>query len=79
MTRTLALVFSALFPLVALAADGAAPADDEFVRPAGDSELDDFSGSTGPSSSLPTPPPTRGSSSRSTCCSMVKRPCATGT
>ncbi|NVO54517.1 DUF4174 domain-containing protein [Rhodobacteraceae bacterium B1Z28] len=42
MTRTLAFVFLALFPLAVLAADGAAPADDAFVRPVGDSELSDF-------------------------------------
>lgn len=42
MTRTLAFVLSALFPLAALAADGSAPADDAFVRPAGDSTLDEF-------------------------------------
>ncbi|MES0863603.1 DUF4174 domain-containing protein [Ruegeria sp. SCPT10] len=42
MTRTLAFVFSALFPLAALAADGSAPADEEFVRPAGDSDLNEF-------------------------------------
>ncbi len=42
MTRTLALVFSALFPLAALAADGTAPTEDAFVRPAGDSTLDEF-------------------------------------
>ncbi|WP_298933311.1 DUF4174 domain-containing protein [uncultured Ruegeria sp.] len=42
MTRTLVLVFSALFPLTAMAADGAAPVDDAFVRPVGDSELADF-------------------------------------
>ncbi len=42
MNKTLALVFSALIPLAAMAADGSAPADDEFVRPVGDSELSDF-------------------------------------
>jgi hypothetical protein len=42
MNKTLALVFSALIPLAALAADGTAPADDEYVRPVGDSELSDF-------------------------------------
>ncbi|NOD34659.1 MULTISPECIES: DUF4174 domain-containing protein [unclassified Ruegeria] len=42
MTRTLAFVFSALIPLAAWAADGTAPSDDSFVRPAGDSELSDF-------------------------------------
>lgn len=42
MTRTLAFVFSALFPLAALAADGSAPADEEFVRPVGDSDLSEF-------------------------------------
>ncbi|WP_271949456.1 DUF4174 domain-containing protein [Ruegeria faecimaris] len=42
MTRTLAFVFSALFPLAALAADGVAPVDDEFVRPVGDSELSEY-------------------------------------
>ncbi|SMO65974.1 DUF4174 domain-containing protein [Ruegeria faecimaris] len=42
MIRTLAFVFSALFPLAALAADGVAPADDEFVRPVGDSELSEY-------------------------------------
>lgn len=42
MTRTLALVLSALIPMAALAADGSAPTDDAFVRPAGDSELDEF-------------------------------------
>ncbi len=42
MTRTLALVFSALFPLATLAADGSAPAEDAFVRPAGDSVLSEF-------------------------------------
>ncbi len=42
MNKTLALVFSALIPLAAMAADGTAPADDEYVRPVGDSELSDF-------------------------------------
>ncbi|WP_425081035.1 DUF4174 domain-containing protein [Ruegeria arenilitoris] len=42
MIRTLALVFSALFPLAALAADGSAPVEDEFVRPTGDSDLSEF-------------------------------------
>ena len=42
MTRTLAFVFSALLPLAALAADGSAPAEDDFVRPAGNSELSEF-------------------------------------
>ncbi|MGV6802617.1 MAG: DUF4174 domain-containing protein [Ruegeria sp.] len=42
MTRLIALVFSALIPVAAVAADGAAPAEDAFVRPAGDSELNDF-------------------------------------
>ncbi|WP_419740081.1 DUF4174 domain-containing protein [Ruegeria sp.] len=42
MNKTLALVFSALIPLAALAADGTTPADDEYVRPVGDSELSDF-------------------------------------
>ncbi|WP_170607075.1 DUF4174 domain-containing protein [Ruegeria arenilitoris] len=42
MTRTLAFVFATLFPLVAWAADGAAPADDDFIRPAGDSDLSEF-------------------------------------
>ncbi len=42
MTRTLAFVFSALFPLAALAADATAPANDSFVRPVADSDLSDF-------------------------------------
>ncbi|WP_170478749.1 DUF4174 domain-containing protein [Ruegeria arenilitoris] len=42
MTRTLAFVFATLFPLAAWAADGAAPADDDFIRPAGDSDLSEF-------------------------------------
>ena len=42
MTRMLTLVFSTIFPLMALAADGSAPADDPFVRPAGDSTLSEF-------------------------------------
>ncbi len=42
MTRLIGLVFSVLMPLAALAADGAAPADDPFVRPAGDSDLSEF-------------------------------------
>ncbi len=42
MTRTLALVFTALFPLAAMAADANTPADDSFVRPVDDSDLTDF-------------------------------------
>lgn len=42
MTRLIAIVFSALIPLAAVAADGAAPADDAYVRPAGESELSEF-------------------------------------
>lgn len=42
MTRLIAIVFSALIPLAAMAADGAAPADDAYVRPAGESELSEF-------------------------------------
>ncbi len=42
MNRTLAVVFSALFPLVALAADGSTPAEDAFVRPVGESDLSEF-------------------------------------
>lgn len=42
MTRTLALVFLALMPLNALAADGSISGDAEYVRPAGDSDLSEF-------------------------------------
>ncbi|MEM1007027.1 MAG: DUF4174 domain-containing protein [Pseudomonadota bacterium] len=42
MNKTLALVFSALIPMAALAADGSAPADDAFVQSVGDRDLDDF-------------------------------------
>ncbi|SDW65256.1 protein of unknown function [Ruegeria halocynthiae] len=42
MTRTLAFVFSTLFPLAALSADATAPADDSFVRPVDTSDLSDF-------------------------------------
>ena len=42
MIRTLALVFTALFPLAAMAADANATADGSFVRPVDDSDLTDF-------------------------------------
>ncbi|TMV07867.1 DUF4174 domain-containing protein [Ruegeria sediminis] len=42
MTRTLAIVFSALIPLAAMAADATLPAEDELVRAAGDTDLSEF-------------------------------------
>ncbi|MEX0365856.1 MAG: DUF4174 domain-containing protein [Ruegeria sp.] len=42
MTRTLALVFSALIPVAAWAADGSLPADEGLIQPAGDSDLSEF-------------------------------------
>lgn len=42
MTRTLALVFLALMPLNALAADGNMSDDAEYIRPVGESDLSEF-------------------------------------
>ncbi|WP_170390971.1 DUF4174 domain-containing protein [Ruegeria arenilitoris] len=42
MTRTLALVLSAFLPVTAVAADGAAPDETAYIRPAGDSDLNEF-------------------------------------
>lgn len=42
MKRTLAIVFSALIPLAAMAADATMPDEDELIRPAGDTDLSEF-------------------------------------
>ncbi len=42
MTRMFAFVFSALLPIAALAADGAAPDEEAYIRPAGDTDLNTF-------------------------------------